>query len=313
MSAWTIDCWCTTTSMRSYGTPNRWWASIASKPLFIRVAESIVIRPPMRQVGCASASSTETPARSVRPRNGPPEAVRTRRSTVPGGSLPISWNRAECSESTGSRRAPEASASAVVSSPPITRLSLLARATSIPSLRATIVGPRPLAPTIPLRTRSAHDSAISSRIASSPSREASTARKTPWRRCCSASAASFEPAASTTTSSSPADLATLSSAWVPIEPMLPSMRIFFIAQEDRDAQDRAPHPMRSVDELYGQVVADHDGEENRVEAVEGAAVGPEDPPRVLPAQVALQRRLEEVADRRDRGDRGADRKRVDAR
>ena len=105
-SEWTSDCGWTTTSIRSYGTPKRWWASIASKPLFISVAESIVIRPPMRQVGCARASSTETPERSVRPRKGPPDAVSTRRSTVPGGSAPISWKSAECSESTGSRRQP---------------------------------------------------------------------------------------------------------------------------------------------------------------------------------------------------------------
>ena len=34
-------------------TPNRWWASISSRPLFISVAESIVILPPIAQVGCA--------------------------------------------------------------------------------------------------------------------------------------------------------------------------------------------------------------------------------------------------------------------
>ena len=33
-----IDCGCTTTSMRSYGVPKRWWASITSRPLFISVA-----------------------------------------------------------------------------------------------------------------------------------------------------------------------------------------------------------------------------------------------------------------------------------
>ena len=37
--------------------PKRWCASIISKPLFISVAESMVMRPPMSQVGCASASS----------------------------------------------------------------------------------------------------------------------------------------------------------------------------------------------------------------------------------------------------------------
>ena len=86
-SPWMIDCGCTTTSMRSYGVPNRWWASITSRPLFISVAESIVILPPIAQVGCWSASSTLTSSSSARerPRNGPPEAVMTSLSTAPGG------------------------------------------------------------------------------------------------------------------------------------------------------------------------------------------------------------------------------------
>ena len=65
-SEWTIDCGCTTTSIRSYGVPNRWWASMTSRPLFMSVAESIVILPPIAHVGCASASSTVTPASSPR-------------------------------------------------------------------------------------------------------------------------------------------------------------------------------------------------------------------------------------------------------
>ena len=48
-----IDWGWTTTSICSYGVPNRWWASISSSPLFIRVAESIVILPPIAQVGWA--------------------------------------------------------------------------------------------------------------------------------------------------------------------------------------------------------------------------------------------------------------------
>ena len=51
-SPWTSDCGWTTTSIRSYGVPNRWWASISSRPLFINVAESIVILPPIAHVGC---------------------------------------------------------------------------------------------------------------------------------------------------------------------------------------------------------------------------------------------------------------------
>ena len=84
--AWTIDCGWTATSIRSYGTPNRKWASITSSPLFISVAESIVILAPIDQVGWASAWSGVTAARSAaeRPRNGPPEAVITSDSTVSG-------------------------------------------------------------------------------------------------------------------------------------------------------------------------------------------------------------------------------------
>ncbi len=180
--------------------PNRWCASISSKPLFRSVAESIVIRPPICQVGCASASSGVTPLRSVRPRNGPPDAVSTSRSTLPGAFARTSWNRAECSESTGMIRVSVASASAVTSSPPTTRLSLLARASSMPSVSATIVGPSPAEPTTPFKTRSAPDSATSSLIPSSPLRTLpfqaaaaalaapSSARATvgtPWSRACS--------------------------------------------------------------------------------------------------------------------------------
>ena len=51
--------------------------------------------------------------------------------------------------------APVASHSAITSSPPTTSDSLLASATSIPSVSATIVGPSPAEPTIALSTRSA--------------------------------------------------------------------------------------------------------------------------------------------------------------
>ena len=79
-------------SIRSYGVPNRWWASISSRPLFMKVAESIVILPPITQVGCWSACSTLTPSRSApAPPERAPQAVTTSRSTVPGGSAPSSW------------------------------------------------------------------------------------------------------------------------------------------------------------------------------------------------------------------------------
>ena len=104
-----------------------------------------MILPPIAQVGCVSACSTVTSSSSarVRPRNGPPDAVSVSRSTVPGRSPSISWCSAECSESTGMSCAPVASHSAITSSPPTTSDSLLASATSMPSVSATIVGPEP--------------------------------------------------------------------------------------------------------------------------------------------------------------------------
>ena len=69
----------------------------------------------------------------------------------------------------------------------------------------------------------------------------------------------------------------------------------------------------SVDQGDGEVVADDHGEEDRVEAVEDAAVGAEEGAGVLFAEVALQHRLEEVADRGDGGDGGADDQGVHAR
>ena len=67
--------------------PNSSWASITSRPLFISVLESMVIFGPIFQVGCASACSTPTSARSaaVRPRNGPPLAVSTIRDDLAAG------------------------------------------------------------------------------------------------------------------------------------------------------------------------------------------------------------------------------------
>ena len=67
--------------------------------------------------------------------------------------------------------APVASASGITRSPPTTSDSLLASATSMPSVSATTVGPSPAEPTIALSTRSAPDSATSR---TSPSGPAST-------------------------------------------------------------------------------------------------------------------------------------------
>src|SRR3954464_7273913 len=213
---------------------------MSSRPLFISVAESIVILPPIVHVGCWRASSTLTPARSarVRPRNGPPLAVSTSLSIVPGRSAEMSWCSAECSESTGMICAPVASASWVTSSPPTTSDSLLARARSMPSPSVATVGPSPTEPTSALSTRSASDSITrvirpAGPVSTSPSvhasaaraaasRSASAMRCTPCARACSTSA-SHERPADRPTSSMSSEPSTISSACVPIEPVEPRM------------------------------------------------------------------------------------------
>ena len=198
-----------------------------------------MIRPPISQVGWASASSTVTRSSSVRPRNGPPEAVSISLSTVAGPSARSSWKIAECSESTGRILVPVASASAVTSSPPTTRLSLLASASSIPSLSATIVGPRPAVPTIALRTRSGSEATIRSRTPWSPAntrtpssseRARSAASGSPIAtiataesRACAASRSQLPPA-ERPASSSDSEPATTSSACSPIDPVEPRIR-----------------------------------------------------------------------------------------
>ena len=222
---------------------------MTSRPLFISVAESIVILPPMSQVGCCSACSTVTDSSSARerPRNGPPDAVRTSLSIVPRRpcSAPISWCSAECSESTGMICAPVASASAVTSSPPTTSDSLLASARSMPSVSATIVGPRPAEPTIALSTRSASafgdqlDEPLrpGEHLALGPRlRRAGRGVGVRQRDPAHAVGARLRhqrrrarcPAERPTTSNSSPARATTSSACVPIDPVEPRMRSRFI-------------------------------------------------------------------------------------
>ena len=100
----TIDCGCTTTCTWSGTTSKSQRASMISSPLFMSVAESIVILAPIFQVGCFSASSTViAPNLSAgHSRNGPPDAVRRMRWTSPRLWPTRHWKTALCSESTGS-------------------------------------------------------------------------------------------------------------------------------------------------------------------------------------------------------------------
>ena len=176
---WSLNCtaewmmlwrW-TTIWIFSGGRPNSHTASISSRPLFIRVALSMVILAPMFQLGWRRASSfflsLSWPA--FIPKKGPPEAVS--RILVRERALSAScrhWKIAECSLSTGSSLTPCCSTARVTRCPPVTRLSLLARARSCPLSMAARDAPSPAMPTTLFRTTSAPSMAASCRSPSGP-------------------------------------------------------------------------------------------------------------------------------------------------
>jgi len=123
----------------------------------MRVDESTVILGPIDQVGWAKASATVTAARSerLRPRNGPPLAVSTRRATSPAEPLRRHWWMAQCSESTGRISAPGVRRTPATAGAPAISDSLLARASRFPAPRAARVTGSPANPTTPLTTTSA--------------------------------------------------------------------------------------------------------------------------------------------------------------
>ena len=170
--------------------------------------------------GVTSSSSSR-----VRPRNGPPEAVRTSEWTVSGRRPSRHWNAAECSLSTGRSsalphaRGPPARARRRRRGSPCSR----ARA-STPRSSAQSVARSPAKPTTAFRTTSG--SARSSSSVRSPPTCVSGAR--PSIGC--------EPEAAATSSSSGFG-SMISSAWRPIEPVAPSRATRFIdpggARDDR--------------------------------------------------------------------------------
>ena len=250
----TIECtrlWgCTSTSMRSPGRPNRWCASITSRPLFIRVAESTEIFGPIDHFGCLTASATVTLASDARerPRNGPPDAVRMIRAS-PLPAPPVAsrvasgrhWKIALCSLSIGTTVAPPSRAAAMSNSPASTRDSLLASNRRLPARAAARVDGSPAAPTIAATTVSQASPAANASIAAVPAcgRVVSPAAARPSRRlpkhassaitACSGrctrhsatSASTLRPAPSTVARRRCGCRAITSSAEVPMEPVAP--------------------------------------------------------------------------------------------
>ena len=141
----TIDWGCTTTSISEGFTSNNQAASITSKPLFIKLAESIVIFAPIDQFGCFNAWALVTWANCSRlkPRKGPPEAVNITFSIGLWDSPTKHWKMAECSESTGKIGTPISRAKGIIRAPATTKVSLFAKAIGLPALIAFTVGNKP--------------------------------------------------------------------------------------------------------------------------------------------------------------------------
>ena len=191
--------------------------------------------------------------RAPRPRNGPPDAVMTMRSTAPTGPPASSW----CTPCARSRPAaagrPVASASCVTSSPPTTSDSLFASARSMPSPSAATVGPSPAEPTSAFRRGRRRTRARAARAPrrrrgprrrSTPRRRgrrrrssASAMRSTPWRAP-AATSVSGRSALRPTSSRSSARW-TMSRACVPIDPVDPRMR----RRRGKAPQDRTVRPV----------------------------------------------------------------------
>ena len=234
----------------------------------------------MRQVGCASASSTETPARSVRPRKGPPEAVRTSRSIVPGGSaadqleerrvLGVDRQQPRPGRLGERHRQLAADHQALLVGegdvdPLAERDDRRAEAGGADDAVEDEVGAR-AGDQLADPLLAGEDAAVPGRARRARRRPASARATagTPWRLACSTTGSQLEPAARPTTSSS-SEPATISSAWAPIDPVQPRMTSFFIqgslgtaewrsrvpaAELLQDALDPASPPRPPSDDLH---------------------------------------------------------------
>src|SRR5581483_11607551 len=256
-----------------------------------------------------SAPSTVTAASCsrLRPRNGPPEAVSTTESTCSGSRPSRHWYSAECSLSTGSRSPPPARCAAVASAPPATRLSLFASASVTPRSSAHSVARMPAKPTIALSTTSGSD-ASSRAVGSPPTWTCATPRG-------AASSSSGVPPDISAQSSSRGCASTISIACRPIEPVAPSRAIRLTSLSVRAVRTASVAPRRRtsplrVPERQHDRVRRRAGEQERVEAVEQAAVASEQAARVLHGEVALDGRLEQVSEHRRDRDRGAEHDRL---
>ena len=158
------------------------------------------------------------------------------------------WKMAECSLSTGSRATPFFATASMTMEPPATRVSLLARAMSIPASMAASVGRSPTMPETAVSSISAESQVATAMSPSMPEStsmsgnsawirflrsKAASGSITPtsagwYRRICSSRASISLKQEILTTFSSSGNSSTTDSACVPMDPVEPMILIFFI-------------------------------------------------------------------------------------
>ena len=234
-------------------------ASITSSPLFMSVAESIVIFLPMLQFGCLSACASVTFARSffAEARKGPPEAVKI--SSLISALAPACrhWKMALCSLSTG--RMLNAACPAL-GHDQLARGHehfLVRKRDVLPARMAAMVGTSPAVPTMAETVISASSAAATWIMPSTPEKMrtlrsrhrffSSAAERSLTTdtidglncRTCFSNNSTLFPAASATTVKRSGNFSTTESVDWPIEPVEPSMDIFFNLSR---TGTRAPSP-----------------------------------------------------------------------
>src|SRR6266568_8826933 len=289
---WTALCGWTTTEICLRGRPNRWCASITSRPLFIRVAESTVTLGPIDHRGWFNACSTVTWSRSRSgwDQKGPPLAVMISRRTRSSRSPHRHCQMALCSESMG--RIPRAPAAFITNAPAITSTSFVARAISFSAVSAAMVGASARAPGMAITTRSHRGSVTIAFTRTSKSGSPAC----PWMTYSAFRLADLLPSVSPNSRSRSGLRSITSSVCWPMEPVAPRMATL---------RGRAT----SVDQVeHGNVEVDKDRrKQDRVQAVEHSAVARNQVRRVLDFGDALHLRLDQVADKRADADEHADR------
>ena len=289
-------------------------ASMTSRPLFISVAESMVIFGPMRQVGWRSASSGVTSRE--RGAAGSRGTVRPTRSGSAGGSRAARAVQAlvdgvvlavDGQDGDAAARAPRSSRS----SPAMTSISLLASAMVLPASIAASTASSPAVPDEANSTTSTSGCVATATSPSARTRQSRSARAASRAKSGLHLGHAAGVAIAIVSGANCADLLDEARRVLPggqrDDPQPIGMRG---DDGERALADRSGRA-ENGDALHRRLQVPHEHVEDRrreqpaVDAIEDAAVAGDQGRRVLDAGAALEQRLEQIADHaeRDHGQR----------